>query len=225
MTDNRWELKLNERVEQGNLRSLKRTDGMLDFVSNDYLGLARNHTLFELIKLRMDQVSMPNKNGSGGSRLLSGNSEIYEQLEAMLAGLFRAESCLVFNSGYQANMAIIAAVPQKGDAILYDQLSHICLKEGAWLSKADSVMFAHNDLEDLERKLKHAKGTKYIILESVYSMDGDFSPLRSMIEMAEHYEAKIIIDEAHSTGVLGPDNIASPYIPSVVGLVASCTTG
>ena len=205
MTDNHWELKLNERTEQGNLRSLKTTEGMLDFVSNDYLGLARNHTLYELIKLRMDEVSIPNKNGSGGSRLLSGNSEIYEQLETMLAKVFRAESCLIFNSGYQANLALLASVPQQGDTILYDQLSHICLKEGAWLSKAESVMFAHNDLEDLERKLKLANGTKYIILESVYSMDGDYSPLQAMMDLAEKYDAKVIIDEAHSTGVLGPE--------------------
>ena len=196
-----WRLKLAERGTQGNQRRLKVTTGMKDFVSNDYLGLARNQTLYELIKLRMEEVELPNKNGSGGSRLLSGNSELYEALEELLAALFKAESCLVFNSGYQANLALIAAVPQKGDTILYDQLSHICLKEGAWLSKAESVMFAHNDLEDLERKLKLAKGERFIVIESVYSMDGDFSPLTDIVSLAKMYDAKIIIDEAHSTGV------------------------
>ena len=205
MTDNRWRLKLEERVSQGNLRSLKTTRGMIDFVSNDYLGLARDQTLYELIKLRMEEVDIPNKNGAGGSRLLSGNSQLYEHLEAMLASIFKAESCLVFNSGYQANLAILASVPQKGDTIIYDQLSHVCLKEGAWLSKAESVMFAHNDLDDLERKLKNASGTRYIVIESVYSMDGDYSPLKEIIAMAEQYDAKIIVDEAHSTGVSGPD--------------------
>lgn len=203
MTEDRWEQKLEDRVLLGNFRKLKVTTGMIDFVSNDYLGLARNNTLFELIKIRMNEIDFPNKNGSGGSRLLSGNSALYENLESYLAEIFKSEATLVFNSGYQANLALVSAVPQKGDIIIYDQLSHVCLKEGAWLSKAESVMFAHNDLEDLERKLNHAKGDKYVILETIYSMDGDKAPLSEIIDLCKSYQAKIIIDEAHSTGVTG----------------------
>ncbi|MEL6558939.1 MAG: 8-amino-7-oxononanoate synthase [Bacteroidota bacterium] len=203
MAEDRWEQKLGDRVMLGNFRKLKVTTGMIDFVSNDYLGLARNNTLYELVKMRMDEIGIPNKNGSGGSRLLSGNSTLYENLELYLAEIFKSESTLVFNSGYQANLALVSAVPQKGDTIIYDQLSHVCLKEGAWLSKAESVMFAHNDLEDLERKLNHAKGDKYVVLETVYSMDGDKAPLYEMIDLCKSYQAKIIIDEAHSTGVVG----------------------
>lgn len=203
MDEDRWNQKLSNRVSQGNFRQLKVTTGMIDFVSNDYLGLARNNTLYELIKIRMDEIEIPNKNGSGGSRLLSGNSSLYENLESYLSGIFKSEAALVFNSGYQANLALVSAVPQKGDTIIYDQHSHVCLKEGAWLSKAESVMFAHNDLEDLARKLKLAKGDKYVILETIYSMDGDRAPIQEIVELCKMHEAKIIIDEAHSTGVIG----------------------
>lgn len=203
MIEDRWMDQLEERSQKGNFRKLTLSAGKVDFVSNDYLGLARNNTLYELIKMRIDEIDMPNKNGSGGSRLLSGNSQVYEEVETYLASIFQSEATLVFNSGYQANLALVSAVPQKGDTIIYDQLSHVCLKEGAWLSKADSVMFAHNDLEDLERKLNHASGDKYVVIESVYSMDGDLSPLKEILKICTENKAKIIIDEAHSTGVIG----------------------
>ncbi len=201
--DDRLEKALKERSIQGNLRSLTTNDGLIDFVSNDYLGLSRDHTLFELISLKLEEIVQENKNGAGGSRLLSGNSKYYEETESLLASVFQGESALIFNSGYQANLGFLSSIPQKGDTILYDQLSHICLKEGAWLSKAESVMFAHNDLEDLERRLKLAQGEKFIVIESVYSMDGDVAPLREMVELSKKYDANIILDEAHSTGVMG----------------------
>ncbi len=194
-----------ERKESGNIRGLMTTKDKVDFVSNDYLGLARNETLFQLINMHVGQAEQVNKNGSSGSRLLSGNSVAYELLEKYLAEVFISDSTLVFNSGYQANLAIVSSVPKKGDTILYDQLSHICLKEGAWLSKADSVMFAHNDLADLERKLKNAIGEKYVIIEAIYSMDGDYAPLHEMVSLCKKHDAKIILDEAHSTGVHGDE--------------------
>jgi len=199
--------KIDERETAGNLRKLTTNQGQVDFVSNDYLGLARNETLFQLIRMKMDQSDQINRNGSGGSRLLSGNSGTYEELEKYLAELLKGESALVFNSGYQANLAIVSSIPQKGDTILYDQLSHICLKEGAWLSRADSIMFAHNDLDDLARKLTLAKGEIYVILESIYSMDGDYAPLEEIVKLCNRYDAKIIIDEAHSTGVHGMNGV------------------
>lgn len=201
--DDRLEKALKERSNQGNLRSLTTNEGLIDFVSNDYLGLSRDHTLFELISLKLEEIVQENKNGAGGSRLLSGNSKYYEETESLLASIFQGESALIFNSGYQANLGLLSSIPQKGDTILYDQLSHICLKEGAWLSKAESVMFAHNDLEDLERRLNLASGEKFIVIESVYSMDGDVAPLREMVELGKKYGANIILDEAHSTGVMG----------------------
>ncbi len=202
--DDRLDLALQERKQLGNYRKLKQSTGLIDFVSNDYLGLARDVTLCELIKLELDQLDQPNMNGAGGSRLLSGNSKLYEETENMLSEIFKAEAALIFNSGYQANLGLLSSVPQKGDTILYDQLSHVCLKEGAWLSKADSVMFAHNDLSDLERRLKLiSEGEKFIVVESVYSMDGDYAPLKGIVALAKKYNAHIILDEAHSTGVIG----------------------
>lgn len=194
--------KLEERDRAGSTRKLLATNGLVDFVSNDYLGLSRSKTLFERIK-GYDYSKEVNINGSTGSRLLAGNSATAQSLENKLAHLFKSEAALLFNSGYVANLALISCVPQRGDTILYDSLSHVCLKEGAFLSKANRFPFRHNDCEDLEAKLKQATGNVYIIIESVYSMDGDLAPFGDIIELAQKYEAKIIVDEAHSTGLYG----------------------
>lgn len=194
--------KLQERKDAGSIRKLLATKGLVDFVSNDYLGLSRSQSLFERIK-NYDYSHEVNLNGSTGSRLLAGNSSTAQALESKLAGIFKSEAALLFNSGYVANLALIAAVPQRGDTIIYDSLSHVCLKEGAFLSKAQRFPFRHNDCEDLETKLKQATGNIYIIIESIYSMDGDLAPFGDIITLAEKYEAKIIVDEAHSTGLYG----------------------
>ncbi|MFY0654810.1 MAG: 8-amino-7-oxononanoate synthase [Cyclobacteriaceae bacterium] len=194
--------RLKERKTAGNNRSLSQNNSLVDFVSNDYLGLARSEELFERIN-SYDYSTIVNKNGSTGSRLLAGNSSEYEELEIKISGIFKAEASLLFNSGYNANLALIASVPQKGDTILYDSLSHVCLKEGAWLSKADSISFRHNDLEDLELKLKRAEGNIYVIIESVYSMDGDFAPIQEIVQLTKQHGAHLIVDEAHGTGVFG----------------------
>ena len=204
LLEDRMVTSLMERGKQGNLRKLTHSSSMIDFVSNDYLGLASNQTLFELIRLREEELLVDGiRNGAGGSRLLSGNTEYHEQVEKKLANLFQAEKALIFNSGYQANLALMSSVPQKGDTILYDQLSHICLKEGAWLSKAQSIMFGHNDLEDLERKLKLAEGQVFVVIETVYSMDGDIAPMQAITSLSKEYGAHLIVDEAHTTGVYG----------------------
>ncbi|MBV6646676.1 MAG: 8-amino-7-oxononanoate synthase [Cyclobacteriaceae bacterium] len=196
--------KLQERHSKGNKRQLPQATALKDFVSNDYLGLARNRELAERIRERWDSEGFI-ANGGTGSRLLSGNHSFYKELERMLSAVFQAESALVFNSGYHANQAVVASIPQKGDTILYDQLSHVCLKEGAWLSKADSYAFFHNDLEDLERRLVQAKGNVFVLTETVFSMDGDVAPLEEMVALCERYGANLIVDEAHSTGVYGAD--------------------
>ena len=194
--------KMAERRAKGNLRSLPELDLPYDFTSNDYLGLARSVGLQQNIERRTKELGLPS-HGSTGSRLLSGNSVFARELEQKLALLFRGEAALLFNSGYSANLALISSVAQKGDTILYDQLSHVCLKEGAWLSKAQSFAFRHNDLTDLEARLQKATGNVFVVVESVYSMDGDMAPLDEMATLCENYGARLIVDEAHSTGTFG----------------------
>jgi 8-amino-7-oxononanoate synthase len=194
--------KLNERTTDSNKRQLSINDCPIDFVSNDYLGLARNNELFDIIS-KADYKSIINKNCSSGSRLLAGNSIQAQKLEKNLTGIFKSEAALLFNSGYAANQAVISAVAQKGDTVIYDSYAHVCLKEGAWLSRAESISFQHNNLEDLELKLASALGEKFIVIESVYSMDGDTAPIKEIIKLSKKYKAQIIIDEAHGTGVIG----------------------
>lgn len=195
--------KLSNRKTEGLLRKLKLHPGLIDFCSNDYLGLARSPLLFSAIRKKLQALDPP-RNGSTGSRLLSGNSVFHEEVESRLASIFESEAALLFSSGYMANLAVLSSLPQRGDTILLDELSHACMKDGARLSMATRHSFRHNDLEDLERKLKKAAGKVFIAVESIYSMDGDQCPLDSLVTLAEKYDAHIILDEAHSTGVLGP---------------------
>ncbi|RED92457.1 aminotransferase class I/II-fold pyridoxal phosphate-dependent enzyme [Marinoscillum furvescens] len=192
---------LYARQEQGNLRSLRSGAGLVDFVSNDYLSLSQNGELRE--RIAAEAASMRLANGGTGSRLLSGNYPLFEEVEDELKSVFEAEAALLFNSGYAANQALVSAVAGKGDTILYDQLAHVCLKEGAWLSRAATVAFRHNDLEDLEARLQRASGRCFVLTETVFSMDGDVAPLLAIIELCEQYGAYLIVDEAHSTGCYG----------------------
>ena len=146
---------------------------------------------------------MPHKNGATGSRLLSGNDSYTEEVERKLSNIFNSEAALIFNSGYAANQAVLSSIPQKGDTILYDELAHACIRDGARLSHAKRLAFKHNDLNDLEKKLAAAEGHIFIAVESIYSMDGDSCPLPELIKVADQYKASIILDEAHSTGVMG----------------------
>lgn len=194
--------KITKRKEEGAFRELKSSHERIDFSSNDYLGFARDEKLFRLISQRIETINGP-KNGATGSRLLSGNTAYTQEVERKLAHIFRSEAALIFNSGYTANLAVLSSIPQRGDTILYDELCHASLKDGARLSLATRHAFKHNNLNDLEKKIRHAKGRIYIVIESIYSMDGDESPLRELVSLAERYDATIILDEAHSTGVVG----------------------
>lgn len=194
--------KLQSRLIEGNLRSLPTHLDLIDFVSNDYLGLSGNRALFDSINLRIQKEGFI-ANGGTGSRLLSGNHHHYHALEDDLKGIFRSEAVLTFNSGYAANQALVAAVADKGDTIIYDQLAHVCLKEGAWLSAAQTLAFAHNDLEDLKKKIGQASGKVFVVTETVFSMDGDIAPLKSIVDICTSSGAYLIVDEAHSTGVMG----------------------
>jgi 8-amino-7-oxononanoate synthase len=193
---------LREREAQGSLRTLTTSQNKIDFVSNDYLGLSRSPELHQLIQERYHQLA-PIANGSTGSRLLAGNTLLTEETETQLATIFCAEQTLLFNSGYVANLAALACLPQRGDTILYDELVHACMHDGAKLSRAERLSFKHNDLADLEKKIKEAKGKIFIAVESVYSMDGDQCPLTEIVKLSEQYNAHIILDEAHSTGSYG----------------------
>lgn len=194
--------KLSQRKEENAYRTLIVSDeGAVDFSSNDYLGLARNKALAQLVKQEYD--IMPVKNGSGGSRLLGGNSASAEELELLMAAFFHAPATLLFNSGYAANQALLSAVPQKGDTILVDELSHASIKEGIRLSQAKRFSFRHNDISHLEHRLKQAQGQAFVVVESIYSMDGDAAPLADICTVCEKYGAAMIVDEAHSTGIYG----------------------
>jgi 8-amino-7-oxononanoate synthase len=194
--------KLTERQNIGNLRTLTTSKGRIDFFSNDYLGLARNKVLS--IEIAQEYARFDNKiNGSTGSRLLAGHSQFFEELESRLAEIFLAEKALIFNSGYNANLAILSCVPQRGDTIIHDELIHASLIDGARLSFAKRFSFKHNDLNDLERVLFQSSGDKFVVVESIYSMDGDTAPLKELVQVCEKHGAYLIVDEAHSTGVMG----------------------
>jgi 8-amino-7-oxononanoate synthase len=193
--------KLEKRLQENSLRRLTVTPGLIDFSSNDYLGLAHSEELYQLIKQKTD--SLPHLNGATGSRLLTGNTEYTHNVEHLLAKIFKSEAALIFNSGYAANQGVISCIAQREDTIFYDELAHACIRDGARLSFANRHAFRHNDLNDLESKLKKTSGNIFIAVESVYSMDGDLCPLAELVVLSEKYNATIILDEAHSTGVMG----------------------
>ena len=199
--------KLADRQRNDMLRTLPAQNNLLDFTSNDYLGLARSEVLYGRIAQAV--AALPKKNGSAGSRLLSGNSLVADLLEKKLAAIFRSRSALLFNSGYSANLAVFSSIPQKDDTILYDERAHASIKDGARLSLARKYSFRHNDLNDLEKKIQRSKGRIFVAVESVYSMDGDECPLETLVQLAEQYDLTIILDEAHTTGVRGPEGSGS----------------
>lgn len=185
--------KLDERRASQSLRDLRLPDGKIDFCSNDYLGIARANEKHE----------GSFRQGSGGSRLLAGNYSLIEDTETLITKFHDGEAGLIFNSGYDANIGLLSCVPQRGDTILYDYLSHASLRDGIRLSFANSYSFAHNNLEELETKMKSASGNIFVVTESVFSMDGDCAPLLEIVELCKRYRAHLIVDEAHATGVIG----------------------
>lgn len=194
--------KLEQRKQENNFRALRVTTGLVDFYSNDYLGFARDEQLKANIA---EEIKTHNEAflGSTGSRLLSGNSEYAEQLEMFIADYHGAEAALIFNSGFDANYGLLSSLPYRGDTIMYDELVHASIHDGIRNSKANAVSFAHNNIDDLEQKLKTATGLKYVVVESVYSMDGDFAALHEIAALCKQHEAGLIVDEAHATGIAG----------------------
>ena len=175
---------------------------MLMFASNNYLGLAQDRRLIDAA------IAATQKYGTGatGSRLVSGHLHIHDQLELAIANLKSTESSLVFSSGYLANLGAISALVGSKDLILADAYNHSCLKQGAILSGAKIIEYSHCSYKDLEQKLKENR-LNYrrclIVTDTVFSMDGDICPLKDIVNLAEHYDCMILVDEAHGTGVFG----------------------
>jgi 8-amino-7-oxononanoate synthase len=213
MNDDFLNKKINERKAQHAFRQLRLPDGKIDFCSNDYLGIVTN----DLIGRQLSDAGR--RSGSTGSRLLSGNYLLIEETEKQIAFFHEAEAGLIFNSGYDANVGLLSCVPQRGDTVIYDYLSHASIRDGMRLSFANSFSFAHNDITDLEKKLAAAKGNIFVVTESVFSMDGDIAPLHEIVNLCERYNAQLIIDEAHATGVVGGKGVG---LVQQLGLQKKC---
>jgi len=194
--------KINQRKENSSLRVLKTDGTSIDFSSNDYLGFSRSESLKTEVNIFLANHPAINL-GATGSRLLSGNSKLAEDLEKEIAAFHKSEAGLIFNSGYDANLGLLSSVPQKGDTIICDELVHASIIDGARLSFATRFTFKHNDLDELEQKIKNSKGNIFIVTESVFSMDGDFAPLSELADLSKKYNANLIVDEAHATGIFG----------------------
>lgn len=206
---------LQTRKEKQTERKLVTTGSAIDFLSNDYLGFAKNATIFsKTFQLLLTQGIADN--GSGGSRLLSGNHKLYGMLEQQLATFYKAETALVFNSGYDANLGFFGAVPQRGDLVFYDEYIHASIREGIRMSHAKSYSFAHNDLESLSAKVDQTlknegaaakEAAVYVVTESVFSMDGDSPDLKKLASYTSASGYYLVVDEAHAVGVQGKDGV------------------
>jgi 8-amino-7-oxononanoate synthase len=175
----------------------------IDFSSNDYLALSSNQLLKEKLATRLLQHQM----GATGSRLLSGNHALFEELEIAINQLFNHSSSLLFNSGYQLNVGVIPTLFSKNDLIIADKYTHASLIDGIRLSGAKFLRFNHLDYEHLKRLLQKQRSSynyALLVTESVFSMDGDQSNLEELQRIATHYNAQLMVDEAHAFGVLGP---------------------
>ncbi|HRG37168.1 MAG TPA: pyridoxal phosphate-dependent aminotransferase family protein, partial [Bacteroidia bacterium] len=193
---------LQKRIELDALRSLRTSNQLIDFCSNDYLGFSRNNTLQQAIENEWEALPV-HYNGATGSRLISGNTAYAENLEKTIAAFHEAEAGLIYNSGYDANVGLFSALGQNDTTatFIYDELIHASVHDGIKLSRSTAYLFKHNDLYHLEERLKIAKGNIYVAVESIYSMDGDHAPLTEMVALCEKYNASLIVDEAHATGI------------------------
>ncbi len=199
---------LHELAEQDQLRSLEVAAG-INLCSNDYLALSTNPVLRHAV---MDGIASAERMGSTGSRLLSGHTREWQQLEDEFAAFVGAEAALFFTSGYAANVGVLSSLLESGDIVFSDALNHASLIDGIRLSAAQRVIYPHCDLNALESALQahqsaqthDSRVRKLIVTESVFSMDGDFAPLAEIHALAQKYGAEIVLDEAHAIGVFGP---------------------
>ena len=199
------ELDLRALEQKGRLRALRGRAGV-DFTSNDYLGLAESA---ELGQAAAEAIARGVPVGAGGSRLLRGNHPEHEALEAEAAAYFGAETALYFGAGYTANFAIFSTLPQRGDIVLHDELIHASVHEGMRRGRAEVAGIAHNDIDAFDARLRAwrragGRGRAWLAVESIYSMDGDSPNLADLMAVADRHDAVLMVDEAHATGVAGP---------------------
>lgn len=182
---------LHKRQSENTFRSLTTAQNGIDFCSNDYLGFAK----------KTQQINIPN--GSTGSRLISGHHLIHQEAEKNIAHFHQNEAALIFNSGYDANLGFFSTIPQKEDTVIYDQLCHASIRDGLRLGTARNFSFQHNNTDDLRKKIQQAQGNTFVVVESIYSMDGDKAPLQEIEAICKENEVNLIVDEAHATGIFG----------------------
>lgn len=187
--------RLQKRQTQGLIRTLQSTSGLIDLTSNDYFGFAKSS--------HQTQREQLYDTGATGSRLLTGNTPYYEQLEEKIARFHRAESCLIYNSGYTANLGLLSALGTPDATFLYDLEIHASMIDGMRLSDAKTLPFRHNSPESLEGRLKKATQPVFVLIESVYSISGELAPLQDIAALCMQYGAALIVDEAHATGIYG----------------------
>lgn len=174
---------------------------VLVMCSNNYLGLADHPRVREAAAEAATRWGV----GSTGSRLISGNMTVHRRLESRLAEFIGTESALLFGSGYHANTGVIPALARAGDVVFSDQLNHASIVDGCRLSKAETFIYDHADMEHLAWGLRNARGRgALIVTDSVFSMDGDMAPLEQIVELAQQHDARVMVDEAHATGTVGP---------------------
>ena len=177
---------------------------VLSFCSNDYLGLANHPVLKAAMQQAVEQAGV----GSGASHLVTGHHQFHDDLEHELADFVSMDDALLFSTGYMANIGVVASLVGRNDVIFSDKLNHASLNDAAVLSRADLQRYAHNDLATLAAHLeksaeKNANGRKLIIVDAVFSMDGDAAPLDKILALCEQYDAYCLVDDAHGFGVLG----------------------
>lgn len=203
----RYDTKLRQ-LEQKDRRRRLCAEAGIDFSSNDYLGLA---SCPRMAAGTMAALERGVPLGAGGSRLLRGNHEEHEALEAEAAAFFGSERVLYFGSGYVANLAVLSTLPLRGDLVLHDALIHASARAGIKAGRAEAVAVRHNDVEACEEAIRRWRqggggiGTPWIVVESLYSMDGDRAPLQDLMAVADRHDGFLFVDEAHASGVWGPD--------------------
>ena len=201
--------KLQQREQNNALRKLPVFNNLIDFASNDYLGFARSEEIFNQTHTYLLENDI-RINGATGSRLISGNHNLYHVTEEFIANFHQSKTALIFNSGYDANVGFFSSVPQRNDIILYDELCHASIRDGIQMSNAKAYKFQHNDFEQLEKLISKQLETRnpqpetfYIVTESVFSMDGDSPNLEELSNLCEKYNCHLVVDEAHALGVFG----------------------
>jgi len=199
----RWQAEI-ERLQQSHRHRALALPKGVDFTSNDYLGLAQHPALREALIAALERDGMV---GAGGSRLLRGHHEEHARLERFAAEFFGAQKALYFGSGFLANFALFTTLADRHDAVVFDERIHASVKEGVHASPAERYRARHNDLESYEAELKRARerGARqiFVAVESIYSMDGDLAPLEELSALAQWFDAVLVVDEAHGTGVFG----------------------